>query len=391
MFNSIEPAIDPNNKPTFLLDWELTLRCNLDCSYCATEGPLRGHDNTTEHPPLDECLETIDFMYEYVDAYMEHKPRWTRRVVLNVYGGESLFHPDIVEILEQVRERHAKYSERWPLTVTCTTNGVVGRNLMNRVTDLVDEFTVSYHVETLPKQKQQVLDNLSLLKEKNKRVKCIVLMHGNEEYWPELLEVIEFCKTNDVKYLPRHLDGDINSSYNQRQVTWFKQLWQNKIPEKSQSKQQEMVDMRKNDLAGSDENLGEVGRACCGGRLVCSNEDLDKPFFYVTNNNFKGWSCSVNWFFLFIRQATKEIFTNKDCRMRFDGTVGPIGYIGSTDKLLEETKKNLSSNSMPIITCAKQLCMCGLCAPKAKDTAQLINIMKKHVTTNVFESTNLAS
>ena len=34
---TIEPAIDPANKISFLLDWEITLRCNLDCSYCSSE------------------------------------------------------------------------------------------------------------------------------------------------------------------------------------------------------------------------------------------------------------------------------------------------------------------------------------------------------------------
>jgi molybdenum cofactor biosynthesis enzyme MoaA len=31
---SIGFALDPINIPSFLLDWELTKLCNLDCSYC---------------------------------------------------------------------------------------------------------------------------------------------------------------------------------------------------------------------------------------------------------------------------------------------------------------------------------------------------------------------
>ena len=141
---SIEPAIDPNNRPTFLLDWELTLKCNLDCSYC---GP-QFHNNSTEHPSLDECLKTIDFMYAYADRYMQLKPSWQKMVVLNVYGGESIFHPDITTILDQVRIRH---TYDWPLTVTVTTNGVAGANLWSRVVERVDEFTISFHSEALPK------------------------------------------------------------------------------------------------------------------------------------------------------------------------------------------------------------------------------------------------
>ena len=96
-FLCLEPAIDPNNRITFLLDWELTMKCNLDCSYCGT-GIYGGHDNSTRHPSLDKCLETLDFMFEYADLYMRTKPPGLRYVVLNVYGGESLHHPDIVKI-----------------------------------------------------------------------------------------------------------------------------------------------------------------------------------------------------------------------------------------------------------------------------------------------------
>ena len=67
--DSIAFALDPANVPSFLLDWEVTKLCNLDCSYCST-GLEGGQDNNTKHPPLEECLRTIDFMYEYVDLYM---------------------------------------------------------------------------------------------------------------------------------------------------------------------------------------------------------------------------------------------------------------------------------------------------------------------------------
>jgi len=370
---SIEPAIDPTARPTFLLDWELTLKCNLDCSYCPSEGPWRSHDNKEQHPPLDECLSSIDFMYKYVDLYMSRKPKWSRAVVLNIYGGESLFHPNIVEILEQVKQRHQPYQDRWPLTVTCTTNAVVGPTQMSRIADFIDEFTISYHCENLEKQKQQVLKNMLLLKEKNKRLKCIVLMHGNYDYWPELEQVIDFCQNNDIKYLPRQIDGDVNSNYNQKQIVWFQDLWQKRSPQKAKSKQIQVVDGKINQS-----QLSKIGRACCGGRLMCTNDDLKQPIFYIPNNHFEGWSCSVNWFFLAIRQSTGEIFVNKDCRMNFDGTMSPMGYLSNTDYLLLQTQQRLSTG-IPYMTCARERCYCGLCAPKAETPDQLMSIMKKHI------------
>ena len=122
-FEVLEPAIDPNNRISFLLDWELTMKCNLDCSYCPSE-LYGGHDNTTNHPPLAECLAALDFMFKYVDLYMTTKPNGIRYVILNIYGGESLHHPDIVKILSQVRKTHQPYRDRWHLTVTTTTNAI---------------------------------------------------------------------------------------------------------------------------------------------------------------------------------------------------------------------------------------------------------------------------
>ena len=152
-FNTLEPAIDPNNRITFLLDWELTLKCNLDCTYCPT-GIHGGHDNSTKHPPLDECLKSLSFMFEYVDLYMNTKSKGIKYVILNVYGGESLHHPEIVKILSQVKEEHQKYSARWHLTVTTTTNAIISKKRLVQIIPFIDEFTVSYHTESTKKQKK---------------------------------------------------------------------------------------------------------------------------------------------------------------------------------------------------------------------------------------------
>ena len=123
-FEVLEPAIDPQNRISFLLDWELTMKCNLDCSYCPT-GLDGGHDNSIQHPDKEDCIQTLEFMFDYVDQYMQHKPNGLKYVVLNVYGGESLHHPDIVEILSHIQTKYQPYCDRWHLTVTTTTNTII--------------------------------------------------------------------------------------------------------------------------------------------------------------------------------------------------------------------------------------------------------------------------
>lgn len=349
---SIEPAIDPNNRISFLLDWELTLKCNLDCSYC---GP--GHDNTTRHPDVTQCLGSIDFMFEYVDLYMSTKPQGLKYVVLNVYGGESLYHPDIITVLEQVHQRYQPYQDRWHLTVTTTTNAIVSPRQLKKIIPLIDEFTVSYHTEATDKQKQQFRDNLITIRNSGRRQKCIVLMHQQPELFEDANRMIDWLKEHNIIHLPKQLDGD--HKYNDKQVIWFDQLNDSKT-------------------FGTTVNQQTTRRACCGGRQLCGDQNYKDRHHYTTNQ-FTDWYCSVNHFFLHIKQVTGELFSNRDCRMNFEGRVGPIGHLGDTDLMLSKLKIQLDNNILPVIQCKKSQCMCGLCAPKAKNLETYNIIMKKYM------------
>lgn len=369
-FESLEPAIDPSNRITFLLDWELTLKCNLDCSYCRT-GLYGGHDNSTSHPPVDECFKTIEFMYQYVDLYMNTKPKGLRHVVLNVYGGESLHHPNIVEILKQCRSTYQElYQHRWSLTITTTTNAVVSTRRFQEIIELIDEFTCSYHAESSEKQKQLFKDNVLSIQAAGKRVKCIVLMHP--DLFEDSQDLAAWCKDHNINHLTRQLDHapDVTKfNYSEKQVQWFESLYKSKSFKSESTVELKQV-QDKIDLADS-------GRACCGGRQLCQDGNQRSRQFFV-NNKFPDWYCSVNEFFVSIKQLTGEIFVNKDCKMNFDGGVGAIGTLQQGQALLDWTRDNLSNNTMPIIQCKKRRCFCGLCAPKAQDVDAFKSLMRKY-------------
>ena len=367
---SVEPAIDPNARITFLLDWELTMKCNLDCTYCST-GIYGGHDNSTKHPPLDQCLKTLDFMFAYADLYMQTKPRGIRYVILNMYGGESLHHPDIVNILSQIKNKHKIYSNKWHLTVTTTTNAIVSDKKLRQIIPYIDEFTVSYHVENTDKQKKQFKENLLAIAESGQRQKCVVLMHQQPDLFQDSVDMIDWLDQNNIKVLPRQLDGNHgiegNRIYSQQQVQWFGILYKDKTFKAPKELLQDK----------SDSNLTDVGRACCGGRQLCINKNLKQRHFYV-ENKFPDWYCSVNHFFLYVKQVNGEVYVNKDCKMNFDGQVGPIGMLDNTELILSTLRAQLGSDSLPVIQCKKHKCLCGLCAPKAKDLKTYNAIMEKY-------------
>ena len=265
---SLEPAINPTNKILFLLDWELTLKCNLDCAYCATTGMHQSHDNSTRHPPLADCLKTIDFMFEYADMYMSLRPKSLRQVVLNVYGGESLHHPDIVTVLEQVHQRYQQYRDRWNLTITTTTNAIVSDKKFAKIIPLIDEFTTSYHTHTTNKQKQQFKKNLLAIQAAGRRLKCVVLMHSESELFADANDMIAWLIENDIRYLPRALDyfGD-DFNYEPQQIKWFDNIYQSKSFN-STSKLTKLS----SDVVDST-NMLDLGRACCGGRQLHQDQN----------------------------------------------------------------------------------------------------------------------
>lgn len=344
------------------------MKCNLDCSYCYDD-LYGGHDNSQRHPPLEECLKAIDFMYQYVDRHMSQRRTGLRHVVLNVYGGESLHHPNIDVILEQARSRYAEYQDRWSLSITTTTNAIVTRKKMAKILDYVDEFTVSYHSEVSPKHKQLFRENVLQIAQAGRKVKCVVLMHAEPELFADSEEQIKWCEANRIKYLPRQLDHYKESTefnYSEQQVIWFDKLY----------KQRSRSDTQKIPQVSKDHNnkidLADTGRACCGGRQLCENGNFNDRKFFVANK-FPDWYCSVDRFFLYVKQTTGEIFVNKDCKMNYQGSTGPIGMLNNVQPVLD------AIGHTPTIQCKKYSCWCGLCAPKAQDRDSYNNLMRKYL------------
>jgi len=383
-FQCLEPAIDPSNRVSFLLDWELTMKCNLDCDYCS-KGLYGGHDNSTQHPPLDQCVAALEFMYQYADLYMQSKPEGIRHVILNVYGGESLHHPHIVSILTRAHKLYQQhYKHKWYLTVTTTTNAIVTKKKLQRIIPLIDEFTVSYHTNNTAKQKTLFKSNILDILAAGKRLKCVVLMHVEPDLFKDAQNMIAWCEQYKVKFLPRQLD-QLKQDYGQeatfyppelfkydsQQVVWFEKLYQDKTYKFNPSKILPVMNV------GDKINLTLMGRACCGGRSLCKDQSYKSRDFYV-QNNFFDWFCSVNEFFVYIKQVTGEIFTNKDCKMNFDGAIGPIGNLNNTHELLEQLKSQMLQKILPTIQCKKTQCLCGLCAPKAKNQQDFDHIMVKY-------------
>jgi hypothetical protein len=307
-------------------------------------------------------------MFEYVDQYMQRKPNGLKYVVLNVYGGEALHHPDIVEILSQIQSKYQPYQDQWHLTVTTTTNAIVSAKKLASIIPYIDEFTVSFHPESTERQRDQFRENLLTIKQSGKRIKCIVMMHDNTEMFKLSEDFINWLADNQIASLPKQIDNRAvaKRSYDEQKVKWFNSFYQSKT-----------FGIHNKIELDEEADLSTVGRACCGGRQSCLDQNYKTRQYYVLDNRFPDWYCSVNQFFLFVKQVNGEIYLNKDCKMTFDGTVGPIGNLSNPGTVIDKLKQQLALGQ-PVIQCKKANCLCGLCAPKAKHLDTFKSIMKKY-------------
>lgn len=134
----------------------------------------------------------------------------------------------------------------------------------------------------------------------------------------------------------------------------------------------------------------KIGRPCCGSRTMCLSTSCDtgseRKSKFVDFREFKGWHCSVNWFFMHIEQQTDSVFHHQTCQAQFGGTRGPIGKLSEGDKILATLKAQLESEAMPTIICPKHTCGCGLCAPKSKYEDSYQKVLFNHVDKSVFKN-----
>ena len=359
-------TLEPAEQQFFHVEWESTLKCNLDCSYCGD-----GHDNTQPHPSLNKCLETVDFIFEYVSLYLDTYPNNSDKVMkhvnLNVYGGESLFHPQILDILKYIKEKRKEYD--FSVAISTITNAVVGKKHWKKIIPNLDHITVSYHAESTPKQKTIVKNNILHLQENKKNFQVSCMMHPR--HWEECVDMVEWCREHEIKVIPRQIDSkwsDFRFNYTEEQKNWLYGTCDNCPKTKILDKLSYVL---KNGI-----DLSSKVRECCGRVPFYIDENYDSTTT-VVENKFKGWNCSVNRFFLYIRQTTGQVFTNKDCRQNLENKIGPLGYLNNTDKILKNTRRKIK-NKEDFIKCQKTSCWCGMCAPKSKDLDVFKKIMEKY-------------
>ena len=187
-------------------------------------------------------------------------------------------------------------------------------------------------------------------------------MYPHTDYWQDCLDFLKYCVDNKLNARPKLLDGP-DGVYTESQL---EQL----IPYVKNFDETDIKKINKNN------RVDTQTRGCCGGRQMCTNRNIKEYTTMIPRElGFKGWHCSANQFFLHGNNVYGTYYTNKDCRMKLDGTIGPIANMDTMEKYIEHMSRS-ADNGLPTLLCAQERCQCGTCAPKSIYRQNLDDIMK---------------
>jgi molybdenum cofactor biosynthesis enzyme MoaA len=373
-------TVDLLTGKVFQVTWDLGRRCNYDCSYC----PAHRHDNFSPHASIEELKGAVDFLFEYIDAYMEK--RSYKHTSISFTGGEPTVNPNFIPFVKYLREQYeANYKDKWDCGFALTSNGAMSAKMADAVMENLGHITVSYHAESDQKLKQQVRDRIKQFHDADFSISCNVMFHA--AYFDECKDLCDYLHNIGVKYVPRIIGEEPDSKsnfahmYTDEQLDYMKNYWTYKNAELNETQEEAAQLSNAGEKTSEKKKLGmTIGRPCCGSREMClSLKGKSRKSTFVDLREFKGWHCSVNYFFLHLEQQTDSVFHHQTCQARFDQTRGPIGKISEGDKILADLKHKLSTNTLPTIICPKHTCGCGLCAPKSKYIDNYNKVMEGHL------------
>lgn len=318
-----------------------------------------------------DLVATADNLERYSQIYNQYRNQ-PFTVSASFTGGEPTVNPDFFKFLVYLQENYPHWKR------TLTTNGFYSDRKLQIVMDNTDFTTVSYHCESSDEQKMQVRRNLQTMLDAGYNYKINIMFHENDNYFQECIALAQWCDDNAVKYTPRIIgdqeDIDLGIKqktvhvYSESQTEWMRRFWDAKklnsdrpaydASEKSKSKSNQT----EKNIVGQ-----TIGRPCCGGREM--EQMVDDEWVrnsFVENNNFQGWNCMINWYFLYIHQEIDKIWHHQTCQVNLNGEVGPICNVSNFGDFCDQLESKFSSGNIPFIRCPKTHCGCGLCVPKAK-------------------------
>lgn len=385
-------SIDLLTGKVFQVTWDLGRRCNYDCSYC----PSHRHDNFSSHATLESLCSNVDFLLQYIDVYMSR--RNFKEASITFTGGEPTVNPNFIQLVEYIKSEYVtKYQSKWACNFAVTSNGAMSKSIADAIIKHMGHITISYHVEADQLVKDKVLTRVRQfnIAKKNQGFGLSLNVMFHAEYFNECIRICEQLEKEGIAFVPRVIGEELDSKptfahmYTAQQSKWMKLYWENDkdrgTPEHKSIKQItedafSYIPPKTSESLSKDKLLGvKIGRPCCGSREMKFYKGVDEKIGRFSEmREFKGWYCSVNWFFLHLEQQTDSLFHHQTCQARFDNTRGPIGKLSDGQSIVDNLRKMIETDTLPTIVCTKQTCGCGLCSPKSTTLEKYKTILMTH-------------
>ena len=92
------------------------------------------------------------------------------------------------------------------------------------------------------------------------------MMHDNTEHFQDSVDFLSWLESNNINSLPKQIDNRKATprSYDQQKIIWFNELYQSKTYGVADN-----IDP----VSNESEDLSQLGRACCGGRQSCLDQN----------------------------------------------------------------------------------------------------------------------
>lgn len=378
--NSLYTNVNPTVNNQFIITWDTGKRCNFDCGYCGSDR----HDLHSPFPSFEELIKGVDFIKDYLRTIFPY--RKLQSAGLSLTGGEPTANPAFKDFSKYLSDSFKDFE--YELHTMVTTNGSYSPKLIDTIAQNFRGVTLSYHCDSDERIKERVRQNIIDTSKVVKSFRVNLMMHPYDKYWNECLGVIDIMKENNVKFVPRVING---LDYSIEQSEWLKNYWSN---QNTKSKTQIAIkptkdvvsmmstdevypgrkmkeDVKKTFLEIKNDNSKSTtvaGRHCCNKyELGCSNATTNnlETLTYLGDNHFKDWYCGVNWFFLHLESQTDQIFHHQTCQAQYGQSRGAVGSITNYKPFVESVRQMLENKSMPVIKCPNKTCGCGLCATKS--------------------------
>jgi MoaA/NifB/PqqE/SkfB family radical SAM enzyme len=221
-------TVDLLDGNVFQVTWDLGRRCNYDCSYC----PSHRHDNFSPHASLQELKDSADFVFEYIDIYMEYRDY--KFASIGFTGGEPTVNPNFIEFIKYFKELYeSKYASRYRCSFALTSNGAMSEKMAKAVIENFDHITVSYHTEADEKLKKQVVERIEYIVANGPANSCSISINVmfHAAYFDECKNLCEYFDSKGIWYVPRVIGEEPDSrsnfahQYTESQLQWFKDYW----------------------------------------------------------------------------------------------------------------------------------------------------------------------